>query len=145
MPNATSLYQFSVQADGGSASNFVHVAPGQGCYALECRVGPPLRDVYRFHPVGVQGSVTIRDEVRGRIIYLKILLVDTLALAWAYAHLCFDDWRASPVTITDIGGKTWTKCNMVEGKILDISADGISDKGYVELVFEASFTKDQDF
>ena len=139
-------YAFTITPDGGSAQVFAQVVSGSGTFALDCQVGPPIREILRFHPKGVKGNITIRDEASGQVFVCKGLLVGVLATVWAQMRDLFLAWRASPVTLIDVGGLTWTKLNLISSKMVRLEADGTSDVGgNVEIEIEMSFTKDAAF
>ena len=145
MPGPTG-YTFSITPDGGSAANFTQVVSGTGVFALDCVVGPTLRELLRFHARGVAGNVVVRDEAIGKVIRLRGLVVNSLASAWTTVQGYFESWRLYPCTIVDPGSVSYTKMNLVSADIVRLGADGSAEaSGGVEIEIEMSFTKDSDF
>lgn len=136
---------FKVQPDAGSETTFAHITGGKGYFAVDYLEGAVKRDILRFHPRGVSGNITVRDQPSGRPIILRCMIVDDLGIALALFVALTDGWRGAPCTVTSPAGTRYTKCNLVDARILSTHADGSTTPGNVELEFEASFTKDSDF
>jgi len=145
MPPTVNL-TYTITSAAGAAAVFARVAPGAGMYALDFAMGPLKQDLFRFHPRGVAGNITVRDRPSGLPITCHGMLCGVLGTVWASLQGYFAVWRADPVSITDPSGAVFTKCNLLDARVLSLSADGSGDTvGQVELAFEASFTKDSDF
>lgn len=145
MPPTVNL-TYTITSAAGAAAVFARVASGSGMYALDFSMGPPKQDLFRFHPRGVAGNITVRDQPSGLAVTCHGMLCGVLGTVWANLQAYFSVWRANPVSITDPGGAVITKCNLLDARILSLTADGTSEGGgQVELAFEASFTKDSDY
>lgn len=147
MPPVPSSFTYKIQAEGHTLWEFKHIGIGNGYYALDFQLGAPVRVVDRFHPKGVLGNITVLDTPSGLPIMIRGLIVGSLSGVWAAFYLAMAEWRGDPCTITDPGGLIWTKCTMVDGKMLTLHACGTDEvaTGDVELEFTATFTKDSDF
>lgn len=139
-------YSYTITPDGSSAYTFAQVVPGPGIFALnDMTIGPPARELLRFHPRGVKGNVIVRDEVTGRLITCRALFSGVFTATWQVIQNMFTAFRAYPCTIADVGGMSWTKCNLLEAKIVSTKGDGTDENGNAEFTVEMTFTKDQDF